>query len=170
MGLFWKKKKKSDMDAVVEWGLKHATDDTTRRYYEAQADKEYQDALARSCALSTEIAETYTVINNVGSFTSEAGDKLIDRCAEAVTLEINLKPKQEYYNNVTLTMSPALKTLSMIFEKREDYENAAAVCVIAIENGFTADGTKGGMRGRLARMIKKGNLPLSDNMKEILNL
>lgn len=176
MGLFKKKKKvpekpaASTFDEVYEWGIKNAQSEEERRYYEAQADKQYQAAQAEYCALLTEIKETYTVINNVSSFSSEAGDRLLDRCVEGVNMENYLSEKWAYYDSAKHEYSEPHKMLSMIYEKRGDYQRAASVCVLAIQKGFTKDGTNGGMRGRLARMIKKGNLPISDQMKEILNL
>lgn len=141
-----------------------------RRYDEAHADAEYQAELNRYFELLTQIKEAYSVINNTGSFVSDAGDRLIGACAEAMSIEAKIKEEREYYENHVFDMSPSCKTLAMVFEKRGEYQRAATICVYAIENGYTADGTSGGMRGRLARMIKKGNLPLTDNIKNILNL
>ena len=139
-------------------------------YDKAQRDKKYQKDLTHYFKLVTQIQETYSVINNVGSFSNDAGDNLIESCAEAMAIEADIREKRQYYENQVFDMSPVCKTLAMIFEKRCEYQRAATVCVYAIENGYTNDGTKGGMRGRLARMIKKGDLPLTDNLKNILNL
>lgn len=173
MWLFGKKKKKSDEEEwaeVISYGANNAQDEESKRYYEALTDREYQANLSILYDLITEIKETYTVINNVSSFSSEAGDRLIDRCADAINLDIELAAKRRYYQEAEVAYSDPAKTLAMVFEKRGEYENAAAVCVLAIENGFTSDGTNGGMRGRLARMIKKGNLALTDDYRKILNL
>lgn len=174
MGLFKKKtKKKSDAevwDEVIARGIETAQDEDTKRYFEGQADKQYQAALSASYAIETEIKETYSVITNVGSFGGEAGDKLIDRCVEAINLDDSIREKRAYYDRNKYEYSTPHKILSMVYEKREDYQRAAMVCVLAIEKGYTKDGTNGGMRGRLARMIKKGDLPISEQMKEILNI
>ena len=141
-----------------------------QRYDEAQTDTEYQSKLSQLYDLLTHIQEAYSVINNVGSFSDAAGDSLIESCIKAMSIEADIKEKREYYENCVFDMSPPCKTLSMIYEKRGEYQRAATICVYSIENGYTNDGTKGGMRGRLARMIKKGDLPLTDNLKKILNL
>lgn len=141
-----------------------------RLYDEAQRDKEYQKKLTQYYELITQIQEAYSVINSLGAFSGNAGDNLIESCAEAIGLELDIRGKRQYYENQVFDMSPACKTLAMILEKRCEYQRAATICVYAIENGYANDGTKGGMRGRLARMIKKGNLPLTDNLKTILNL
>lgn len=174
MGLFKKKtKKKSDAeewDEVYEWGIKNAQDEEMKRYYECQADKQYQASLSAFYSLETEILETYSVLTNVGSFNSEAGDKLIDRCVAAIELDNSIREKRDYYDKSKYEYSIPHKILSMVYEKRGDYQRAAVVCVLAIEKGYTKDSTNGGMRGRLARMIKKGDLPISDQMKDILNI
>ena len=139
-------------------------------YDEAQADKEHQKNLSQYFELITKIKETYSVINNLGSFSDAEGDELIESCALAMGMEESIREKRQYYEDCVFDMSPVCKTLAMIFEKRGEYQRAATICAYAIENGYIADGTTGGMRGRLARMIKKGNLPLTDNLKELLNL
>ena len=171
MGLFKKKKSNADLiDNVVAWSIKNAQDEETKRYYEAQADKQYQAALSALYALETEIQETYSVLTNVGSFNSEAGDKLVERCVAAIELDNSIREKRDYYDKSKYEYSVPHKILSMVYEKRGEYQRAAMVCVLAIEKGYTKDSTNGGMRGRLARMIKKGNLPISEQMKEILNI
>lgn len=141
-----------------------------QRYDEKQADKTYLNKEAKYYELTMKINEAYSVINNVGSFSDAAGDNLIKMCIDALDIEADIKEKREYYENHIFDMSPICKTLAMIYEKRGEYQRAATMCVYAIENGYPSDGTKGGMRGRLARMIKKGDLPLTDNLKNILNL
>ena len=170
MGLFdkWKRKKKTD--EVIAWNLNNAQDEEMRRYYEAQADKEYQAARSAFYELTAEIKETYTILSNVGSFAGADGDKLIERCSAAIELDDFIREKRDYYDSAKYEYCEPYKILSMVHEKRGDYQRAAITCVLAIQNGYTKDGTSGGMRGRLARMIKKGNLPISENMKEILNL
>ena len=175
MGLFDKlrRKKKTDaevLDEVIAWGRKIEQDPEMRRYYEAQADKQYQAARSAFYDLSAEINETYSVLTNVGSFVGEDGDKLIERCVAAINIDNSIREKRNYYENTKYEACEPYKVLSMVYEKRGEYQRAATVCVLAIENGYTKDGTNGGMRGRLARMIKKGDLPLSDNIKAILNI
>lgn len=141
-----------------------------RLYDEAHADTEYQEKLTRFFDLISHIRETYSVINSVGSFKDDAGDRLIESCTEAIALEAEIREKREYYEDTVFDMSEPYKTLAMVFEKREEYQRAATICVFAIENGYPNDGTKSGMKGRLARMMKKGELPLTDNIKTILGL
>ena len=180
MGLFNRKKKAAaKAEPKVEVRLEMAEEERTsfeeslaalRLLEECHADAQYQAGYERYMRLMSYVREMYSVINSVGSFSSEAGDRLIAACADAIEVEASIKEKMEYYQNTTLEMSESRKTLAMIYEKRGDYERAANICAFAIRSGFTADGTAGGMRGRLARMIKKGNLPLTDAYKEVLGL
>lgn len=139
-------------------------------YDEAHADTEYQKKLSQFFNLLTQIREKYSVINNVGSFLDVEGDRLIEICVQAMNIEAEIRDKRQYYENHIFNMSEPCKTLAMIYEKRGEFQRAATICVYAIENGYTNDGTTSGMRGRLSRMIKKGNLPLTDNLKKVLNL
>ena len=177
MGLFDKFKrqrqqKNSDevMDEIIAWNINNAQDEETRRYYEAQADKQYQAALSAFYAISTEIKETYTVINNVSSFVGADGDNLIERCFAAINLDNSIKEKRDYYDSAKYEYCEPYKILAMVHEKRGDYHRAATTCLSALQNGYTRDGTSGGMRGRLARMIKKGNLQITEEMREKLNI
>lgn len=141
-----------------------------RRVEESLADEEYQRDLERFSNLMSNVYEMYSVINAVGDFSEAAGDRLIRDCMEAMNIEFAIKEKREYYQNCTFPLSESCKMLAMVHEKRGEYQSAANACIIALENGTPYDGTKSGMRGRLARMIKKGNLPLTDDIKQLLNL
>lgn len=174
MGLFDKRKQKAAEREAEQAREPSAHEieyrNALRLYDEAHADISYQHDLIRCYDLLTKIREDYSVINSLSSFDSELADRLIDNCATTIIFETKLKDKREYYENRKFDISEGAKILAMVFEKRGEYDNAAAVCVMATENGFPADGTKGGMRGRLARMIKKGNLSITDEMKKILEI
>lgn len=180
MGLFNRKKKAgANAEPKVEVRLEMSEEERAsfeesmaayRLVQEEHADTEYQAGYKRYSDLMSYVREMYSVINTVGSFSSEAGDRLIDACVSAIEAEDAIKEKLEYYHKMPLEMSEPRKTLAMIYEKRGDYEHAANVCAFAIRSGYPKDGTDGGMRGRMARMIKKGNLPLTDAYKEVLGL
>lgn len=171
MGLFDFIKKKPDKASQPQTQyVPQFKDETEKRWYEARADKQYQEDLHRYYALCEKINERYTVQNTVGSFSDESANVLIAECVEAFELNMKLKEKMEYYEGTEFKSSPVLKTLAMVYEKRGEFERAATICVMAIESGFPADGTAGGMRGRLARMIKKGGLELTEPLRKILEI
>lgn len=175
MLFFGKKKKKNNnvinaMDEVIEWGVNNAQTLEDRRYYEGRADKQYQAALSEYFKLIEEMREAYTVINTVGSFNEVPGEALIAKCLKAIDIDNSIRERREYYECVKFRYCEPYKTLAMVYEKREEFHLAASVCISSIEKGYTMDNTQGGMRGRLARMIKKGSLPLTEEYKRILNL
>lgn len=175
MGLFNFGKKKKVKNATVEQEqFDHSQmfehDEQARRWYEARADKQYQEDLNKYYEFYNKINERYTVISNVGSFLDEPANILISECIEAFKLNLKIREKREYYEQAKFDQAPEMKTLSMVYEKRGEYDQAALVCAMAVDSGFPADGTAGGMRGRLARMIKKGNLELTDQFKKTLEL
>lgn len=174
MAFFWKKKEEKSRAEiereVISWQVENAQDEETRRYFEAQADKQYQEALSEFYTLTTTIKETYSVLTNLASYDGGAAERLIARCATAMELDDSIREKRAYYDNAKYEYCEPYKILAMLYEKRGEYQRAAMVCVLAIEKGYTKDGTSGGMRGRLARMIKKGDLPISEQMKEILSI
>ena len=65
-------------------------------------------------------------------------------------------------------MKPAFKRLSMIYEKQKDFDSAVKVCIDAIKCGATADGSKGGMQGRLARLIKKAGITPTAEIEKLM--
>lgn len=56
---------------------------------------------------------------------------------------------------------PAFELLAKIYEKQGNFEEACFVCQRAIVLGYTEDGTKGGMRGRLEKLLKRAGLNLT---------
>lgn len=178
MGLFnfGKKKAKKETKPIqvqveaVDSRLDAEYNEALKRYDEALGDPEYQEGLNRYFCLCSKINERYTVINTIGSFSDESTGALISECEEAFDIDVRIKKKREYYERTEFNQAPEMKTLAMVYEKRGEFEKAAMVCVMAINEGFPADGTAGGMRGRLARMIKKGNIELNDKLRKILEI
>ncbi len=61
----------------------------------------------------------------------------------------------EFPKNPELPRYPAFQKLALYYERAGDYKAAIAICEKAIALGFTIDGTKGGMKGRLDRLKRK---------------
>jgi selenophosphate synthetase-related protein len=55
----------------------------------------------------------------------------------------------------------------MLYEKQEKYQKAIEVCVEAIQIGAYDDHSNGKMYGRLARMIKKSGIDVTDEIKQL---
>lgn len=109
------------------------------------------------------LEERYSIIYNMGLIEGDEVDAFIRLCEQNI-IDFNLYKeacmpyKEEMPYNV-----PAYKRLAMIYEKQGRYREAIEICATAINNGVVDDGTKGRMRGRLARLIRKydGDLPNS---------
>lgn len=63
----------------------------------------------------------------------------------------------DMYVPIRLNATP-YKKLAIIYEKEGNYSQAIQLCEEALSFGFTDDGTKGGMEGRLAKLKKKAGL------------
>lgn len=61
----------------------------------------------------------------------------------------------QFPNDLRLPRYPAFQKLAIIHEKQGNYRAAIAICKKAIALGFDYDGTKNGMKGRIARLEKK---------------
>lgn len=140
------------------------------RIEESIKDKAYQRDLKKYYSLIEKANEKYSILNSLNMFDSNQSAALIDLCNDCAVLEEKIREKREYYEVSVFRGSPPLKTLAMLYEKMTNYSSAADICIRAIKAGYIEDGTKGGMRGRLARMIKKGNLELTDEMKRSLEI
>ena len=138
-------------------------------YFEGQRDKKFLAAQDRYYKLIEEIEADYAVLSNMEDMSDNVYIKVDNKCVEANVLFQLLVPLWEKYDRGIPYSAPSFKRLAMIREKRGDYAGAALACVQQLRLGVQGDGTKGGMRGRLARMVKKGNLAEThpEAMKEI---
>lgn len=116
----------------------------------------------------TKVENQWSVLYNLQTFDGELAAKYINLCRSNIKsfIEMDRSGKQfrDYESPVVV---PAYKRLSMIYEKQKKYAEAYKVCIDAIKNGITQDGTKAGMKGRAARMLKKAEI-IPD--EETLNL
>lgn len=136
-------------------------------YYASRDDKKYQALRDTWIESHSKIEESYSVINSLNAFGEAAGDKFLEQCEKHIVLSQIIEPYWEKYE-VDISWGGIYKRIAMAYEKRGDYFNSAQACVCAINEGFTDDGTTGGYRGRLARMIKKGKLEPTEEMQKVL--
>ena len=113
------------------------------------------------------LPKAYNHVRESGSFTSPAAEELIRQCALVIAQRRVLLPSLSP-NDWIASHGEAYKRLAMICEKREDYEGAAEICLTALRDGATNDGSQSGMAGRLRRMLKKGHLQPTDEMRQYL--
>ena len=134
----------------------------------ARADQAYQKLRKRSENLHTKIEDAYTVLRNMDAYNTESGDKFISMCEKYFAMTPELWPYWKKYEIDVLYAMPYTR-LSMVYEKRGDYYNAALICVRSINDGFPYDGPAARMQNRLSRMIKKGKFEPTEEMQKILS-
>ena len=97
----------------------------------------------------------WSVIYNLKDYSSKRAERFEIMCAQQIDRFLTINQKWSQYENPA-PRTDAFKLLSILYERQGRIDDAANVCLKSIEYGYEADGTKGGMRGRLARLIKKG--------------
>lgn len=96
----------------------------------------------------------YSVLYNLRQFFSPEMDSLISLCEHDIAILPQFKALHEKYNVRMPHTWDSFKRLSIIYERRKEYDKAIAVCKAAIDAGFIDDGSSGKMPGRLARLIR----------------
>lgn len=143
--------------------------DAERRLWLAMRnDKEYCRLMAENGRLHEEVEADYSVISTMGIQSGPQLEAFIKKCNRALDAVERLTPLWVKYRQELPTLCAPAKRLAMVYEKCGDYDHAAAVCLRAIKNGWTDDGTSGAMRGRLARLVKKGGLPVTPEIQDAL--
>lgn len=130
-------------------------------------DTAYQRENAKYWNTSMEIDEKYSILTNLGDFNTPAADKLLEICYEQIDRAKRLREKWALYNEGAGRIN-AYQRIAMIYEKRGEHLKAAEACLMAVNDGQKEDGTKGGMLGRMTRMLKKGGLEPTEEMKAVL--
>lgn len=113
--------------------------------------------------LQEQYEEQYAILSNLNEFFTPRMDECISLCWKSINLAEAIREADiDMYGVAMNNVSPFYR-LSIIYEKRKEFEAAMKVCAMAIRLGFTKDGSKGGMRGRLARLMRKaGHVQMSE--------
>ena len=118
------------------------------------------------------IESQWAVVSNLGDFHGPQGQELERLCLETIQIlhaYLALHPEGEP-GWLKPRKVPAYIRLAMLCEHRGDYDKAVEVCCAAIRAGATEDGNQSRMFGRLARMMKKANRPLTPDIEALLAL
>lgn len=127
------------------------------QYEEFINDKEYQQLTTRYYDEMNQIENSWSVIFNLKDFSGTRANLFIQNCKNNIQTFKSWKNLGEKYHEDSPPLVPAYKRLAMIYEKRGDYEKAISVCIESLSMNAYLDDSKGGMKGRLARMIRKSN-------------
>ena len=164
--MFSKKPKRDLVEVPIEISIhvKHDTDekpisDKERRkrelFHQQMNDEEYKTALKQYFDAMEKMNHEWSVIYNLKDYSSKRAERFEIMCAQQIDRFLTINQKWSQYENPA-PRTDAFKLLSILYERQGRIDDAANVCLKSIEYGYEADGTKGGMRGRLARLIKKG--------------
>jgi hypothetical protein len=104
-----------------------------------------------------EVEKRWSVLYNLGNFNGQRAKEFEILCHDNIKDYYAMLDAQKACGRDTSTpiRVPAYVRLAMLYEKREEYENAIVICATAIKIGATLDGGRTQMQGRLARLIKK---------------
>lgn len=91
-------------------------------------------------------------------------DELIALCWQNIDEFKDVCEQCKKYNQSIPLGAPAFERLAIIYERQGRYEEAIAVCVEAIDCGI--EDTK--YNQRIARLVKKADLDISEEIKETL--
>lgn len=101
--------------------------------------------------------EMIRIIPNAKKEAEEYSKRKID-CMKKFHAETGEKHPDEYYQRYVLTIPTVnpFKILAIMYEKNGEYDKAIQICNEALTfPGYESDGTKGGMKGRLEKLMKK---------------
>ena len=118
------------------------------------------------------IESRWVVVSNLKAFDGPQGEELERLCLETIQILhawLSCHPDGEP-GWVRPRKVPAYIRLAMLCEHRGDYDKAVEVCCAAIRAGAPEDGNRSRMFGRLARMMKKANRPLTPDIEALLAL
>lgn len=101
------------------------------------------------------------------SYSSPLGDETLALCEQAIALRRGLAPSLAEYDWVRHSNDP-YKRIAVICEKRGAYLQAAQISLRALQDGLPNDGNAKGFAGRLDRMLKRGQLKPTEEMKPYL--
>lgn len=164
--LFSSKPKRDPIDIPIEITVRTRKDD--REIYESDEekykrelfhqqmnDKQYLAALKEYSNAAEKLNHEWSVLYNLQDYSSKRAERFEIHCAQQIDRYFRIMQRWGHYE-LPAARTNAFKLLSILYERQGRMDDAANVCLKAIELGYEADGTKGGMRGRLARLIKKG--------------
>ena len=130
-------------------------------YYQRKLDKTFQKVYMDYLNGSVRLAEMKTDQRVTPAEFEKA-------CNEQIKTTLIYRDMHEKYYNAPLNPD-VFKIYAMFLEKQGRYLDAARVCARALSLDFPNDGTKGGMAGRLVRMVKKAGGETTSEIEDALN-
>lgn len=133
------------------------------------SDEKYRQVVTRYYDEMNQIENSWSILYNLKDYSSSRAEKFALDCQNNIeTLKLMVKIGKKYGDSIPPSI-PAYKRLAMLYEKQELYEKAIAICIEALSINAYLDDSKGGMKGRLARMIRKANRQPTSQELQFLN-
>lgn len=129
-------------------------------YYQRKMDKTFQKVYMDYLNGSVRLAEMRTDQRVTPAEFEKA-------CNEQIKITLIYRDMYQKYYNMPLNPD-VFKYYAMFLEKQCRYLDAARVCARALSLDFPNDGTKGGMAGRLVRMVKKAGGETTNEIEDAL--
>lgn len=129
-------------------------------YYQRKLDKTFQKVYMDYLNGSVRLAEMRTDQRVTPAEFEKA-------CNEQIKITLIYRDMYQKYYNMPLNPD-VFKYYAMFLEKQGRYLDAARVCARALSLDFPNDGTKGGMAGRLVRMVKKAGGETTNEIEDAL--
>ena len=155
------------LETTAESPKKTAPDPFAALNQQTPYGEEIMEQRSRYSLLVTQIPKAYNALRNSGIFEGPSTDEFLILCNQAISLRREILPQLEKGDWI-FTHGEGYKRLAMVLEKRGDFQGAAEMCLLALRDGATSDGSQSGMAGRMARMLKKGKIPPTAEMKTYL--
>lgn len=122
--------------------------------------EEYKPIIDKHFSLANKINVKYSIAINQSTIFNNFTEECKKLCLE----DINIADKYKEYldknsedNKPFYGMYASFSIYAKLCEKQGLSKEAIMICIKSLKLGFTIDGSKGSMRGRLARLIKKYN-------------
>ena len=132
-------------------------------------DKEWKRISSKYYTGIEKIESQWSVLYNLKSFTGSDAEKFEMLCKQNINDLFEMQKISNKYESESVPPNvPAFKRLAMLYEKQGCYDKAVSICMDAIKCGASSDGSKGGMQGHMARMIKKSKTTPTEEMKSMM--
>lgn len=160
MGLLDLFRTKNKDNAKVEVGGNTKKQSKSEKFARYQA--ELRPVADRYIELITQIKSDWSRLIHIKDYKSTLANKIEKDCLAAIVLYEKIQKIDKKYDEDPMTGSPVFSKLALLYERRNEYENAISVCKKAYE--FKIDETN-----RMLKLIKKAGREPTEEERKIIS-
>lgn len=160
MGLLDLFRTKNKDNAKVEVGGNTKKQSKSEKFARYQA--ELRPVADRYIELITQIKSDWSRLIHIKDYKSTLANKIEKDCLAAIVLYEKIQKIDKKYDEDPMTGSPVFSKLALLYERRNEYENAINVCKKAYE--FKIDETN-----RMLKLIKKAGREPTEEERKIIS-